>query len=56
MMIIKDWCSYCGACAGVCPKNCIEVKETSLVFDEDECSEKCDLCIKTCPLHALEKQ
>ena len=56
MMIIKDWCSYCGACAGVCPKNCIEVKETSLVFDDEECTENCDFCVQACPLHALEKE
>lgn len=51
-MIVEDWCSYCGECAGVCPKNCIEVKETNLVFDEDICNE-CGICVTACPLKAL---
>jgi len=53
-MIVKDWCSYCGACAGVCPKNNIEVKEYSLVFNNENCS-SCETCIKVCPINALEK-
>ena len=24
-MIVKDWCSFCGECAGVCPRNLIQV-------------------------------
>ena len=31
-MIVKDWCSFCGECAGVCPKNLIQVREYNLVF------------------------
>ena len=42
-MIVKDWCSFCGECAGVCPRNLIQVKEYSLVFD-------------ACPINALEKE
>jgi ferredoxin len=55
IMIVKDWCSYCGECAGICPKNIIEVKEYSLVFDEKECS-RCEICVKACPLNALEME
>ncbi|MCQ2977828.1 MAG: 4Fe-4S binding protein [archaeon] len=51
-MIVKDWCSYCGECAGVCPRNCVQVKETSLIF-ADECNE-CGICVKACPLSALQ--
>ncbi|MCQ2738573.1 MAG: 4Fe-4S binding protein [archaeon] len=51
-MIVNDWCSYCGECAGVCPRNCIQVRETSLVFSE-ECNE-CGICVTACPLKALE--
>ncbi|MDR0901061.1 MAG: 4Fe-4S binding protein [Methanobrevibacter sp.] len=54
-MIVKDWCMYCGECAGVCPRNLIEVKESSLVFKDDECRE-CDTCVIVCPVNALEKK
>lgn len=53
-MIVKEWCMYCGECAGVCPRNLIEVKESSLVFDDGECKE-CDTCVIVCPIKALEK-
>ena len=48
-MIVKDWCSFCGECAGVCPRNLIQVKEYSLVFDEGDCKD-CD------PIDALVKE
>ncbi len=54
IMIVKDWCSYCGCCAGVCVRNCIEVKETALVFD-DNCN-NCGICVDACPLAALEME
>jgi len=53
-MIIKDWCMYCGECAGVCPRNLIEVKEITLIFDEDDCKE-CNTCVIACPINALEQ-
>ncbi|MDR2967543.1 MAG: 4Fe-4S binding protein [Methanobacteriaceae archaeon] len=53
-MIVKDWCMYCGECAGVCPKNLIEVKEITLIFDDKDCKE-CNTCVKACPISALEK-
>ena len=52
-MIVKDWCSYCGECAGVCPRNLIEVKEYSLEFDTSECKD-CSTCVNACPISALE--
>ncbi|MDR3223774.1 MAG: 4Fe-4S binding protein [Methanobrevibacter sp.] len=53
-MIVKDWCMYCGECAGVCPKNLILLKETDLVLDDSECG-KCNICVMACPVNALEK-
>ncbi|PAV07070.1 4Fe-4S binding protein [Methanosphaera cuniculi] len=54
-MIIKEFCMYCGACAGVCPVDAIEVEELKIVIDEEKCT-KCGLCVKTCPIEALELQ
>ncbi|MBF4467917.1 MAG: 4Fe-4S binding protein [Methanobrevibacter arboriphilus] len=54
-MIVKDWCMFCGECAGVCPRNLIEVKESTLIFDENECRD-CSTCVKVCPITALEKE
>jgi MinD superfamily P-loop ATPase len=54
IMIVNDWCMYCGECAGVCPRNLILVKESSLVYDDSKCKE-CNICIDACPIHALEK-
>jgi ferredoxin len=54
-MIVKDWCSYCGECAGVCPRNLIQVREYALVFNDEDCKD-CDTCIKACPIDALEKE
>lgn len=54
-MIVKDWCMFCGECAGVCPRNLIEVKESALIFDESECRD-CSICVKVCPVTALEKE
>lgn len=51
-MKVKEWCMYCGECAGVCPLSLIEVKETNLIFNEKECID-CKICIKACPVHAL---
>lgn len=53
-MIVKDWCSFCGECAGVCPRNLITVKEYALIFDDSECRE-CNLCVDACPITALER-
>lgn len=52
-MIVKDICMYCGACAGVCPTNAIQVQELTVVVDDDTCT-KCGICVKACPIDALE--
>ncbi|HIH64062.1 4Fe-4S binding protein [Methanothermobacter wolfeii] len=53
-MKVKEWCMFCGECAGVCPRNLIEVRETSIRFSEDMCKE-CNICIDACPVRALER-
>lgn len=54
-MKVNDWCMYCGECAGVCPRNLIEVKETSIIFSKKECKD-CRLCMQVCPIRALEPE
>lgn len=54
-MKVNDWCMYCGECSGVCPRNLIEVKEYSVNFNEGKCKD-CKICIKACPINALEKE
>jgi ferredoxin len=54
-MLVKEWCMYCGECAGVCPRNLILVRESSLVFDDSKCKE-CTICIDACPISALVKE
>ncbi len=54
IMIVKEWCMYCGECAGVCPRCLIEVGENSITFDEDSCRD-CKTCLLVCPVQALEK-
>lgn len=50
----KQKCNGCHACANVCPKKCIEMKEDSEGFlypeiDGDKCVD-CHLCEKVCPV------
>jgi ferredoxin len=51
-MIVNEWCMYCGECAGVCPRCLIEVRESSLIFNEEGCKD-CRICVKVCPVNAL---
>lgn len=55
----KDCCS-CGACANVCPKNCIALKSDKEGFlypkiDKEKCVD-CGLCEKVCPIVNAEKK
>ena len=45
-------CDFCGTCVGVCPENCIELRETVLSIDYDSCT-ICEKCIWICPVAAL---
>lgn len=53
-LVPHDVCSGCGACAGVCPKNCISMACDAEGFaypsvDEQKCIE-CGVCLKKCPV------
>lgn len=54
-MIVKEWCMFCGECAGLCPRNLIEVHELTLKFNKEKCKE-CSLCVDSCPINALEHE
>tara|TARA_Y100000589_G_C26857205_1_gene508423 strand:+ start:184 stop:363 length:180 start_codon:yes stop_codon:yes gene_type:complete len=51
--VIENKCDYCGTCAGVCPVNCINVKEADIIIDHKTCID-CDLCVYICPIEVLE--
>jgi len=57
--VVKQWlCTSCGACAGACPQNSIEMKINSHgiyvpEIDEDSCN-KCGLCVEVCPGHEFD--
>lgn len=56
----KEECTGCGACASVCPKECISLKEDEIgvvlpIIDTNLCIE-CNACRKVCPaLNRVEK-
>ena len=53
MIIIKqNKCDYCGCCVGVCPVNCIELKEADIEIIHEICID-CDLCVFVCPIDVL---
>lgn len=50
----KENCTACGACAFVCPKQCISMREDDLgimypVMDDRDCI-SCKHCLKVCPI------
>ena len=50
--IHENMCDYCGACVTVCPVDCIEVRESSIMIDHPVCID-CDLCVIICPIDVL---
>ena len=53
MILIKEnKCDYCGCCVGVCPVNCIELKEADIKIEHTICID-CDLCVFVCPIDVL---
>jgi ferredoxin len=51
--IRENRCDYCGACVTVCPVDCIEVREASIMIEHTICID-CDLCVEICPIEVLE--
>tara|TARA_B100001245_G_scaffold37837_1_gene24345 strand:- start:277 stop:456 length:180 start_codon:yes stop_codon:yes gene_type:complete len=52
--IIQDKCDFCGACIGVCPPDCIDVKEASISINHETCID-CNLCVYICPIEVLKE-
>ncbi|MBR5518607.1 MAG: 4Fe-4S binding protein [Clostridia bacterium] len=48
---ITDECISCGACAAVCPAECITEGDDKFVIDADKCLE-CGACAGECPVGA----
>ncbi|NPV79443.1 MAG: 4Fe-4S binding protein [Firmicutes bacterium] len=48
-------CVQCGACTGICSYGALTLKrpEMTLQFRPEHCV-GCELCIKICPIHAIE--
>lgn len=46
-------CDFCGCCVGVCPVDCIELKEADIAIDYDICID-CKLCLYICPIEVFE--
>ena len=51
----EDLCDFCGTCVSVCMHDAIELFEARLLIDKTKCTD-CLLCIKVCPLRALEER
>jgi len=51
----KNDCTYCGACAELCPFQAIKVNENSWEYNEQKCF-GCSVCVDTCPSNALQNQ
>lgn len=52
---INDACIKCGACADVCPVECIKEGDERYVIDESMCIE-CGGCAGVCPVNAPEQE
>lgn len=58
--LINNYCSGCGACFNVCPKNAVTMQGDKYGFykpivDEEKCVD-CGLCEKVCPLNSYKSQ
>lgn len=51
VIVNKNRCNGCGACAGVCPVDAVEIKQGK-AWISDKCME-CGACIGECPTQAL---
>ena len=50
-VIDQEKCLGCGACAEVCPTECIVEKDGKYVINADECLD-CGACAGVCPVEA----
>lgn len=50
--VITNLCKKCGACAEVCPVECIEEDDEQYYIDPNECIE-CGTCEDECPEEAI---
>ena len=50
--IKENACDFCGVCVSVCPPDCIEVRESSIMIDNNICIDS-DLCVYICPIEVL---
>jgi Fe-S-cluster-containing hydrogenase component 2 len=46
-------CDYCGCCVGVCPVDCIELKESDISIVNEICID-CKLCLYICPIEVFD--
>lgn len=53
IVIDRERCLSCAACASVCPTGALEMLELHLVYDQSSCT-NCGICVRKCPVGALE--
>lgn len=51
--VINDDCLSCGACAGQCPTEAIDMGDMHYEIDAEKCVE-CGACAGQCPAEAIE--
>lgn len=55
LVVKKDRCIGCGACAGTCPVNVLTMKfnDSGLYqpYESSGCLKKCSICLKVCPFY-----
>ncbi len=52
---VGNGCTGCGACAAVCPQECIDTAKIPAVIDQHRCLH-CGQCAKICPAQTIEKR
>jgi len=52
MKLNTEMCGYCGSCVSVCKNNVLELTESGIIIEANEC-DNCGHCTIVCPLGAL---